>query len=278
MAEPEPGTTSESWGCYRHPYEEAGVRCTRCDRPICPKCMITAPVGFQCPECVKGAPPVRRYSEIRSTSSQQIRVTTALIAVNVALFIPSLSGGGGLAGRGSNDLALDYALFGPSVADGEWYRMITAGFLHYGLLHVGFNMWILYQLGQLLEPTLGRVRYGLLYFAALLGGSVGALLLSPMALTAGASGAVFGLMGAAALAMRRRGVNVMQTSIGSLLVLNLVLTFAIRGISIGGHIGGLLAGAAAGVIIERTEDRPAIGAAIVGTLALALFGAGIAIA
>ncbi len=276
MAEAEPRST-ESWGCYRHPYEEAGVRCTRCDRPICPNCMITAPVGFQCPECVKGAPPVRRYSELRSASSQQIGVTIALIAINVAVFIPSM-GGGGLTGRGSNSLALEYALFGPAVADGQWYRLITAGFLHYGLLHVGFNMWILYQLGQLLEPSLGRVRYGLLYLSALLGGSVGALLLSPDALTAGASGAVFGLMGAAAMALRSRGVNVMQTSIGSLLVMNLILTFAIRGISIGGHIGGLLAGVAVGFAIQQTDDKPVVGAVIAGALALALFGAGLAIA
>lgn len=269
---------TSSWGCYRHPYEEAGVRCTRCDRAICPQCMITAPVGFQCPECVKGAPPVRRYSEIRSTSSQQIAVTFALIAVNVAVFVPSISGGG-IAGRGSgNQLAFDFALFGPAVAAGEWYRLVTAGFLHYGLLHVGFNMFILYQLGQQLEPALGRVRYGLLYVAALLGGSVGALLVSPNALTAGASGAVFGLMGALAVAMRSRGINVLQTSIGSLLVLNLILTFTISGISIGGHGGGLAAGAVAGTLLDRTEDQRALGTVAVGVLALVLFGAGIAIA
>ena len=266
------------WGCYRHPYEEAGVKCTRCDRPICPKCMITAPVGFQCPECVKGAPPVRRYSEMRSVSRQDIAVTVALIAINVVVFIPSLTGGA-VAGRGSsNELALDYALFGPAVAAGEWYRLITAGFLHYGLLHVGFNMWILYQLGQQLEPSLGRVRFGLLYLTALLGGSVGALLISPNALTAGASGAVFGLMGAVAMQLRSRGINVLQTSIGSLLIMNLVLTFAISGISIGGHLGGLAAGAIAGFLLQQTEDSPPMGALAVGILGLLLFGAGIAIA
>lgn len=260
------------WGCYRHPFEEAGVKCTRCDRPICPKCMITAPVGFQCPECVKGAPPVRRYREVRSAgSAQDIPITVALIAVNVAVFVPTLGG--------SRDLIVDYGLNGFAVnVLGDWYRMITAGFLHFNIIHIGFNMFILFQLGQLLEPSVGKARYLALYFAALLGGSVGALVVSPNALTAGASGAVFGLMGAAAVQMRSRGINPLQTSIGSLIIMNLVLTFAIRGISIGGHIGGLLAGALAGFVIQQTDDQPAIGAAIVGALALALFGAGLMIA
>jgi membrane associated rhomboid family serine protease len=266
-----------SWGCYRHPYEEAGVRCTRCDRPICPKCMITAPVGFQCPECVKGAPPVRRYSEMRRPAAQQLAVTVGLIAVNVALFLPTMSGGG-TTGRGSADLALDLALFGPAVADGEWYRLISSGFLHYGLLHVGFNMFILYQLGMILEPAFGRVRFGLLYFASLLGGSVGALLVSPDSLTAGASGAVFGCMAAVVVALRRRGIGVMQSNIGGLLVINLVLTFAVRGISIGGHLGGLAAGALAGFLLDHTRDNAPLGAAAVAVLAAALFGLGIVVA
>jgi len=271
-------STTEDWGCYRHPYESAGVRCTRCDRPICPRCMITAPVGFQCPECVKGAPPVRRYSELRrGAGAGSIPITSLIIAVNAAVFVLSI-GGGNLMTRAGNRLAGDWALFGPAVADGEWYRLITAGFLHYGLLHVFFNMFILFQLGQLLEPVLGRVRFSLVYVAALLGGSAGALLLSPNALTAGASGAVFGLMGAAAVAMWRRGINVLQTSLGSLLIINLLLTFGIRGISIGGHLGGLVAGAIAGLVAFQTEDQPAVGAVAVGALALALFGVGMVIA
>jgi membrane associated rhomboid family serine protease len=272
--ETEPET---DWGCYRHPYEAAGVKCTRCDRPICPKCMITAPVGFQCPECVKGAAPVRRYSEIRSTGREAVFITTAVIAINAAVFVLGLSGGSGLA-RGANRLTFDYALQGTLVGNGEWYRLITAGFLHYGLIHIGFNMLILYQLGQLLEPAFGRVRFVLVYLAALLGGSVGALALTPNAFTAGASGAVFGLMGAAAVALQRRGVNVLQTSIGSLLIMNLLITFVIPGISIGGHVGGLLAGALAGYVVVRTEDTPQIGTAAVAALAVGLFGAGILIA
>jgi membrane associated rhomboid family serine protease len=239
--------------------------------------MITAPVGFQCPDCVKGAPPVRRYREMRRPSSQQIAVTIGLIAINVALFLPTMSGGG-TTGRGTTDLTERLALFGPFVRDGEWYRLITSGFLHYGLLHIGFNMFILYELGLLLEPLFGRLRYGLLYFASLLGGSVGALLLSPDALTAGASGAVFGLMAAVVVALRRRGVGLLQSNIGMLLLINLVLTFTVSGISIGGHLGGLAAGAVGGFALEHTQERPPLGAVLVGLLAVALFGLGIAVA
>jgi membrane associated rhomboid family serine protease len=189
------------------------------------------------------------------------------------------NGGGGSLMQGGNSLAGDYALSGPAVAAGDWFRLITAGFLHYGLIHVGFNMLILYRLGQLLEPVFGRVRFGLVYVTALLGGSVGALILTPNALTAGASGAVFGLMGATAVVMRERGMNIMQTSIGGLLVMNLVLTFVINNVSIGGHIGGLVAGALAGLVIERTTPKNSLAGTIgVAALAAILFGAGIAIA
>jgi membrane associated rhomboid family serine protease len=239
--------------------------------------MVTAPVGFQCPECVKGAPPVRRYSELRA-ATERPPVTSAIVAVNAIVFVLSLGGGGNALGRSFNRLTLDYALNGPAVADGEWYRLVTAGFLHYGLIHVGFNMLILWQLGQLLEPSLGRVRFGLLYLAALLGGSVGALLLSPDAFTAGASGAVFGCMGAAVVALKRRGVGVLQSSIGGLLAVNLLLTFAISGISIGGHLGGLAVGAAAGFVLDRTDRQPQAGAVAVAALALVLFAAGVVVA
>ncbi|MEA3056835.1 MAG: hypothetical protein QOD30_2267 [Actinomycetota bacterium] len=239
--------------------------------------MITAPVGFQCPECVKGAPPVRRYSEMRRPSSQQIAVTIGIIAINVALFLPTMSGGNGVS-RGTSDLVGRLALDGPDVSSGEWYRLVTSGFLHFNLLHIGFNMFILYQLGLLLEPAFGRVRFGLLYVASLLGGSVGALLLSPEALTAGASGAVFGCMAAVVVALRRRGVGVLQSNIGMLLIINLVLTFTVGGISIGGHLGGMAAGAAGGLALEHTQDSPAVGAVAVAVLAVALFGLGIAVA
>ncbi|MEP7114618.1 MAG: rhomboid family intramembrane serine protease, partial [Ilumatobacteraceae bacterium] len=133
--------------------------------------------------------------------------------------------------------------------NGEYYRLITSGFLHFSIFHVGMNMLLLFQLGQLLEPSIGRLRFGLLYFASLLAGSFGALLLQPNGLTGGASGAVFGLMAAAAIGMHRRGVNVFQTGIGTILILNLVITFTIPGISVGGHLGGAIAGAICGFVI-----------------------------
>jgi membrane associated rhomboid family serine protease len=150
--------------------------------------------------------------------------------------------------------------------------------MHFGLIHILFNMLILFQLGSMLEPTLGRARFALLYAAALLGGSFGALLLDPDAFTAGASGAVYGLMGAAFLGMRRRGVDPMQSGLGGLLVINLLLTFVIPGISIGGHLGGLLAGGAAGAALFATEGadagrRALGGAAAAAVAAVATFGA-----
>ena len=238
------------WECYRHKGTEAGVRCRRCERPICGRCMITAPVGFQCPECVKGAPAVRSLRSLRV----EPYVTYAIVAVNVLIALPSLAGGA--VSRG-NELAGDFALHGPAVAAGEWWRLVTSGFLHSGLLHLGFNMLVLYRLGMLLEPSVGRLRFAALFGASLLGGALGALLLSPNAVTVGASGAVYGLMGATVAIMRRRGVDVMQSGLGGLLLINLLFTFLIPGISVGGHLGGLGAGAVAGMVLEATGDGDA---------------------
>jgi membrane associated rhomboid family serine protease len=234
--------------------------------------MISAPVGFQCRECVKQGPDVR---SLKTLVAKPV-VTLALIAVNVALFVPTL-GGGGLLGGGNRVLTEIFALNGPDVAAGEWWRLVTSGFLHYGLIHVGFNMFILYQLGTMLEPTLGRARFALLYAAALLGGAFGALLLDPNAFTAGASGAVYGLMGAGFFAMRRRGMDFMQSGLGGLLLINLLLTFVIPGISIGGHLGGLAAGAAAGAILFATEGNDA-GRRVLGTAACVAIAAAATVA
>jgi membrane associated rhomboid family serine protease len=134
------------------------------------------------------------------------------------------------------------------IDDGEWYRLLSAGFIHFGLFHVAMNMLLLYQLGRLLEPAVGSLTFGLVYFASLLGGSAGALVASPDALTGGASGAVFGLMAAGVVGLRQRGVNPMQTGLGLTFVINLLFTLAIPGVSIGGHFGGALAGALCGSV------------------------------
>jgi membrane associated rhomboid family serine protease len=248
-------TTAPFQTCYRHDDRKAGVRCQRCERPICPSCMIQASVGFQCPQCVKGSGTrIIRAGELVTRPV----VTQTLIAANAAVFLLQMAAGGtlGRAGR----LVTDFALYGPAVEDGEWWRLVTAGFLHVGLMHVAFNMLILWRLGTMLEPTLGRVRFSILYLLSLLAGSAGALLLAPNSFTVGASGAVFGLLGAAAVGYRRKGIDPMQTDIGSLLVINVILTFVIPRISIGGHLGGLIGGAIVGWVLleigERTGRRP----------------------
>ncbi len=130
-----------------------------------------------------------------------------------------------------------------------WYRLVTSGFLHFGIIHIAFNMYFLYVLGQMLEPALGRVNFLLLYLASLLGGSLGVVLLDSGGISAGASGAVFGLLAAATIGLWRRGINPFTTGIGTTLILNLFITFAIPGISIGGHIGGAIAGAICGTVM-----------------------------
>jgi membrane associated rhomboid family serine protease len=232
--------------------------------------MTAASVGFHCPECARGG---RQKVYTAQTLHRLNRpwATLALIAVNCAVYVVGLgqSQNDALAGRGG--LAVDGGLFGPAVAAGDWYRIFTSGFLHAGLLHLGFNMYILYQLGLLLEPALGRTRFTILYLTALVTGSLGVLLLDPNALTVGASGAVFGLMGAAAVGLRSRGVNVWQTGIGSLLAINLLLTFAIPGISIGGHLGGLAGGTVAGLAMFEGTDRLQ-GNAVVTTALVVVMG------
>lgn len=138
----------------------------------------------------------------------------------------------------------------------QWYRLVTAGFIHFGVFHILMNMLLLYQLGMILERELGAVRFSLLYVASLLTGSLGVLIVEPSALSGGASGAVFGLMAAAAVGLHRRGVNVFSTGIGTTLLLNLVLTFTIPGISIGGHVGGAIGGAVCGWVMLAPRWKP----------------------
>jgi membrane associated rhomboid family serine protease len=264
--------------CYRHPDRRAAVACQRCDRPICPDCMTQASVGFHCPEDAKaGRQQVHTAGAIFGAGGRPL-VTTALIAMNVAVFVVGLGMGDDPSVGGRERLTVEGGLFGPLVDQGEWYRIVTSGFLHAGLLHLAFNMYLLYLLGQQLEPVLGRVRFAVAYVFALLTGSLGVLLLDPTALTVGASGAVFGLMGIAVLAQRSRGINPFDTGLGGLIVLNLVLTFAISGISIGGHIGGLIGGFVAGwLLIELPRQSRALPAfaplAAVVALGAAVVGA-----
>jgi len=253
--------------CYRHPDRIAGRRCTRCGRPACDSCLVQASVGSQCPDCIKQGRPDARTRARFWSARQPILVTMTLIAINVAVFLlvllvsrepAALSGGVTdmhLRLGVSKDVLVqpiawqsdDGGLF--VTEPNGWYRLVTSGFLHFGVLHLAFNMYFLYVLGQMLEPALGRVRFLLLYFASLLGGSLGVILFDSGGITAGASGAVFGLLAAAAVGLWRRGVNPLTTGIGATLILNLFITFAIPGISIGGHIGGMVAGGICGAVM-----------------------------
>jgi membrane associated rhomboid family serine protease len=242
--------------CYRHPSRETGVSCSNCGRPICPDCMTTTPVGMRCPECARQRADVRRVAA--AGVGEEPVLTYVLIGINVAVALGSFlsgasaTGGGGI---GSSSLLADGAVSRFAIDQGEYWRLVTAGFLHTGLIHLMFNMLALYVLGGMLEPAIGRLKFAVVYFVSLLAGSFGALLLEPDALTAGASGAIFGLMGAAVVVMRSRGIAAMESGLGLWIGLNLLITFTIPGISIGGHLGGLVGGALAALALSELAGR-----------------------
>ena len=238
--------------------------------------MTPTPVGMRCPECSKQKTQVKTLSSMQSAPT----VTMALIAINVIAFLASGQFGLGNAAHGT-EVFNKGALFGPLIHQNhEYWRLVTSGFLHVSLLHIGFNMYLLYVLGQMLEPVMGNVRFALVYAVSLLAGSFGALALSPVTVTVGASGAVFGLMGAAFFELRARGVDPFQAGIGGLIVINLIFSFALSNISIGGHIGGLAGGSLAALALHEADRRrqPILGyvaiaalgvIAVVGALAVA---------
>ena len=241
--------------CYRHPGRTTNVACSNCVRPICPDCMTVTPVGMRCPECARQRTQVRRIGA--GLQAGAAPATYALIAINVAAFVAELVGGGSAGSfQGAGGSVIDHAgLNAPTVADGDWWRIVTAGFLHAGVIHIALNMFALFILGTLLEPAIGTPRFIGVYFVSLLAGSFGALLLDPNETTVGASGAIFGLMSAAFIVARHRGLEQLASQIGFYVVLNLVFTFGVSGISIGAHLGGLIAGALAGLLIVFAERR-----------------------
>jgi membrane associated rhomboid family serine protease len=243
--------------CYRHPDRETGLSCSECGRPICTDCMTVAPVGIRCPEH-SGQPQgaARITSGVRRARFQGTGalVTKALIAANVLVYFGELAGGASLSTFGGT-LVTRGALDGPDVAAGDWWRLVTSGFLHANLLHLGLNMLVLWFVGPPLEEALGRGRFLLLYFVSLLAGAAGALLQAPLVYTVGASGAIFGLFGALLVLEYQATGRIVGGQAFTLIALNLVFSFAINGVSWGGHIGGLIGG-------------------ILGTLALSRFGRG----
>ncbi|MFJ7151114.1 rhomboid family intramembrane serine protease [Streptomyces sp. NPDC100445] len=271
--------------CYRHPDRETGVRCTRCERPICPECMVSASVGFQCPECARGgsgtghAPRASRPRTLAggAVTSDPRLLTKILIGINLAVFV---------AVQADRSLLEHLVLIGQwpprpftptmGVADGEWYRFVTSMFAHEQYWHIGFNMLSLWWVGGPLEAALGRARYLAVYFVSgLAGGALTYLIASPTTASLGASGAIFGLFGATAVLMRR--LNYDMRPVIAMLAINLVFTFGFGNIAWQAHIGGLVAGVVTGfAMVHAPRERRALvqygtcAAVLVVSLALVL--------
>ncbi len=223
--------------CYRHADRETHIRCSRCDKPICPDCMVSAAVGFQCPDCVaEGAKTQRPVKTVfgGSVHRRQDIVTTVLVASCVVTFalqvaIPSFTS--------------MFWMRGINVAAGQWYRLITSGFLHISVVHILFNMWALWVVGRPLEALLGRTRFTALYFVSLLGGSTASYLFGdPLTPSLGASGAIFGLFGGMLVVARRMRWNL--GGLVAIVAINLALPFFMANVDWHAHVGGLVAGTA----------------------------------
>ncbi|MFF0725001.1 rhomboid family intramembrane serine protease [Streptomyces sp. NPDC004134] len=268
-------------GCYRHPDRETGVRCVRCDRPICPECMISASVGFQCPDCVRGgsgtgtapraAAPRTLAGGVMSEDPRLI--TKIILGLNLAVFLAVLTGGD----RVSDPMLLvGKAIFsfgGPleGVAEGQYYRLLSSVFLHEEVAHIVLNMLALWFLGPPLEAALGRLRFVTLYLLSGLGGSaLFYLVAAPNDAALGASGAIFGLFGATAVLMRRMNYDMRPVLV--LLAINLVFTFTWSGIAWQGHIGGLVIGTAVayGFVHAPRDKRVLVQRAVAAAALLAI--------
>jgi membrane associated rhomboid family serine protease len=226
--------------------------------------MTATPVGMRCPECAS------QRTKVRTARSMVVepRVTYALIAINVAVFFAQVMAAGG--GRTERGTIYEHGvLWGPIVHDGEYWRIVTSGFMHANPIHLLLNMVVLWFLGQALEPVFGHVKFAAIYVASLLFGSFGALLLSPGSFTVGASGAVYGLMGALVIVYRDRGIPITQSPIFGLLLINVLFTLFWPGISIGGHLGGLAGGALATLLVLQAERRRSTALALAGCGAVA---------
>jgi membrane associated rhomboid family serine protease len=249
---------AETLRCYRHPDRETGVSCSECGRPICTDCMTFGPVGIRCPEHAGKAQGTRRV--VQNVQQGSVRspgiVTKTLIGLNVGIYLAQLAGGAPVNANGGW-IFQHGALYGPLVAQGDWYRLLTAAFLHYGPVHLGLNMLALYWIGRPLEDALGPLRYLMLYVVSGLAGSAGALIVEPTGVTVGASGAIFGILGAA-IVLERQRTYVLGGSAMTLLIVNIAFTFAVPGISIGGHLGGLAGGALVILFLSHFGKRSAV--------------------
>ena len=279
MATPEQTQTQV---CYRHPRTETAVSCSNCGRPICTDCMVFSAVGIKCPECAgtpKGTKRATTRVRTAAGSGTGFIVTHTLIVINVLVYLVQATGGGTLTNPAGQIFQEGY-LRAYEVASGEWWRLVTNAFLHGSPLHLFFNMLMLWWFGRPLEALLGRGRFLAVYFLSILGGSAGALLVSPTVATIGASGAVFGILGAG-LILERNRINVFGGSALFVIVLNLAFTFAVGYVSIGGHVGGLVGGALTVLVLSRWGRGHAVYGrldvlAVAGLLAIAVVSVGIA--
>ena len=262
MSTPDPiGAPPQVPVCYRHPDRETYIRCAHCDRPICPDCMTSASVGFQCPECVAegaAAVPATR-TRFGGVAISRPYVTLTLIGINVVVF-----GAEFLAGV--DTVASNWGMWPVGVAlDNEYYRLFTATFLHENLLHIGFNMLVLWMLGPQLEALLGHVRFTVLYLVAGLGGSVASFWFSsPNVVGIGASGAIFGLMGAYVVVGRALRADISQVL--GLIAINVVIGFVGGGIDWRAHLGGLVTGALVAAIFAYAPTTQRVLWQVVGVV------------
>jgi membrane associated rhomboid family serine protease len=207
--------------------------------------MTPTPVGMRCPECASQRTRVVRNPHGQATASSGFwanPATFVLIAINVIAYVIEIGAGSGGVDSPSGEIVNKFGLAGGYVNEGEWYRLLTSGFLHASLLHIGFNMLLLFMLGRLLEPALGTVRFTVLYFASLFAGSLGVMILDPNALTLGASGAVFGLFGAGFIIAKERGLDELAVQFAFLIGINLLFSLTANNVSVGAHLGGLVGG------------------------------------
>lgn len=255
-------STVETRHCYRHPDRETGLSCSECGRPICADCANFGPVGIRCPDhaSVRASTttrlkpkPVRRAPGT-ALGTNRAPVTYTLIAINVAVYLLTVAQGGGSFSSPGGSLFNKTVLYGPFVAHGDWWRLVTAMFLHASLLHIGFNMYALWVIGRIVEQYLGTVRYIGLYFVSGLAGSAGALLQAPHTPILGASGAIFGILGAM-LVIEWQVTGSLAGQAAALIAINLVISFVIPGISWGGHVGGLIGGILVMLTYAHWGDR-----------------------
>jgi membrane associated rhomboid family serine protease len=243
--------------CFRHPDRPTGLRCVRCDKPACPECLREASVGYQCVECVaEGQRGVRRKTTIAGAPHRRTLIAVPVLAlVNLGVFAITASQAGSMARNADSTLFDDWVLWPRAVLSfGEPWRLLTAGFLHYGPVHLALNMLALWIIGRDIEPLLGRARFLSVYFLSLLGGSVAVLLFGPMdAGTAGASGAVWGVMGALLVVVLRLRLN--PQPVLAVIAINAVISF-LPGISLLGHLGGFVVGVlATAALVYAPRDR-----------------------